>query len=140
MRREYPNGFVRALRWAARSSAEADELLDAADEIERLREALGHRGGSADKERDEMKDQIFTAAQCLESCNDHNCVVSGICLGRAGWQPRRSVGADELLDAADEIERLREVLSNALAVIDGEGGTDTLDKARAVLAKMEDKT
>lgn len=40
MRREYPNGFVRALRWAATMSDDADELLDAADEIERLREAL----------------------------------------------------------------------------------------------------
>ena len=41
MRREYPNGLVRALRWAAKSSSDSDELLDAADEIERLREALG---------------------------------------------------------------------------------------------------
>ena len=37
MRREYPNGLVRALRWAAKSSSDSDELLDAADEIERLK-------------------------------------------------------------------------------------------------------
>ena len=39
MRREYRNGLVRALRWAAKSSSDPEELLDAADEIERLREA-----------------------------------------------------------------------------------------------------
>lgn len=40
MRREYRNGLVRALRWAANFSSDSDELLDAADEIERLRGLL----------------------------------------------------------------------------------------------------
>jgi hypothetical protein len=40
MRREYPNGMLKALRYAAINNDLESELFDAADEIERLQNEL----------------------------------------------------------------------------------------------------